>query len=234
VNGPKRFFWYSLYESDRTGAPIAVRNRALGSIDAYAAWVGRWLVTRDGFDLLVYYLPDYDFASHASGPAGARQALERSDAAIGALLDAAGGPDAFLERYAVIVCSDHGQSNVDQVARLDAGSDLVTASNRAAMVYTDDPRGVAERLDDQPAAGIVCFREGDRVVVRRHGDEDDAISTTFPTGTSAPPRRSPIRTPATCSSPRRRGTSSSTWPGGITSAAAATARSTRPTPRSRC
>ena len=37
VNGPKRFFFYSLYESDRTGAPIAVRNRALGSIDAYAA-----------------------------------------------------------------------------------------------------------------------------------------------------------------------------------------------------
>ena len=182
VNGPKRFFWYSLYESDRTGAPIAVRNRALGSIDAYAAWVGRWLVTRDGFDLLVFYLPDYDYASHAAGPAGARQALERSDAAIGALLDAAGGPDAFLERYAVIVCSDHGQSNVDRVARLDAGSDMVTASNRAAMVYTDDPRCAAERLDDQPAAGIVCFREGDRVVARRHGDEDDAILDAVPDG----------------------------------------------------
>ena len=64
VYGPKRFFFYSLYESDKTGAPIAVRNRALGSIDAYAASVGRWLVTRDGFDFLVYYLPDYDFASH--------------------------------------------------------------------------------------------------------------------------------------------------------------------------
>src|SRR5436190_490497 len=59
VNGPKRFFFYSLYESDRTGAPIAVRNRALGSIDGYAAAVGRWLVTRDGVDLLVYYLPAY-------------------------------------------------------------------------------------------------------------------------------------------------------------------------------
>jgi predicted AlkP superfamily pyrophosphatase or phosphodiesterase len=86
VYGPRRFFWYSLYESDRTGAPIAVRNRALGSIDAYAAWVGRWLVTRDGFDLLVYYLPDYDYASHAAGPDSSHEALERSDAAIGALL----------------------------------------------------------------------------------------------------------------------------------------------------
>jgi hypothetical protein len=159
-----------------------VRNRALGSIDAYAAWVGRWLVTRDGFDLLVYYLPDYDYASHAAGPEGAREALERSDAAIGALLEAAGGPDAFLERYAVIVCSDHGQSSVDHVARLDAAGDIVTASNRAAMVYTDEPRRAAERLDDEPSAGIVCFREGERIVARRDGDEDEAILDGVPEG----------------------------------------------------
>jgi hypothetical protein len=182
VYGPKRFFWYSLYESDRTGAPIAVRNRALGSIDGYAAWVGRWLVTRDGFDLLVYYLPDYDYASHAAGPDSAHEALARSDAAVAALLDAAGGPDAFLERYAVVLCSDHGQSHVDRVAKLDADGDLVTASNRAAMVYTADPRGVAERLDAQPAAGIVLFSEEGRVVVRRDGDEDDALLDDIPDG----------------------------------------------------
>jgi hypothetical protein len=184
VYGPKRFFWYSLYESDRTGAPIAVRNRALGSIDAYAAWVGRWLVTRDGFDLLVYYLPDYDYASHAAGPDSAHEALARSDAAIGALIDAAGGREAFLDRYAVMVCSDHGQSRVDRVARLEAGDDMVTASNRAAMVYTDRPRLVAERLDAEPSAGIVCFREDDRVVVRRDGDEDDAILDSVPDGSA--------------------------------------------------
>jgi hypothetical protein len=182
VYGPKRFFWYSLYESDRTGAPIAVRNRALGSIDGYAAWVGRWLVTRDGFDLLVYYLPDYDYASHAAGPDSAHEALARSDAAVAALLDAAGGPDAFLERYAVVLCSDHGQSHVDRVAKLDADGDLVTASNRAAMVYTAEPRAVAERLDAQPAAGIVLFTEDGRVVVRRDGDEDDALLDDIPDG----------------------------------------------------
>src|SRR6476646_8646209 len=143
VNGPTRFFFYSLYESDRTGAPIAVRNRGAGSIDAYAAWVGRWLVTRDGFDFLVYYLPDYDYASHASGPDAAHEALARSDAAVSALMSAAGGPDAFLERYAVIVCSDHGQSSVERTADLDVGDDLLTASNRAAMVYTAIPRAVA-------------------------------------------------------------------------------------------
>jgi predicted AlkP superfamily pyrophosphatase or phosphodiesterase len=182
VYGPKRFFFYSLYESDRTGAPIAVRNRALGSIDAYAAAVGRWLVTRDGFDFLVYYLPDYDYASHLSGPDSAHEALARSDAAVAALMDAAGGPDDFLERYAVIVCSDHGQSHVEQVARLESEGDVVTASNRAGMVYTDDPRGVAEALDAQPAAGIVLFQEDGRVIARRDGDEDPALLDTVPDG----------------------------------------------------
>jgi hypothetical protein len=182
VNGPKRFFFYSLYESDRTGAPMAVRNRALGSIDAYAASVGRWLVTRDGFDALVYYLPDYDYASHATGPDTAHEALARSDAAISELMDAAGGPDEFLERYAVVICSDHGQSRIEQVARLDAGDDLVTASNRAAMVYTDNARAVAERLDAQPAAGIVLFEEDGQMVVRRDGDEDIAMLDEVPDG----------------------------------------------------
>ncbi|HET7449288.1 MAG TPA: alkaline phosphatase family protein [Gaiellaceae bacterium] len=183
VNGPKRFFFYSLYESDRTGAPIAFRNRALGSIDAYAASVGRWLVTRDGFDLLVYYLPDYDYASHAHGPDSTYEALVRSDAAIGALMDAAGGPDEFLDRYAVLVFSDHGQSHVDQAARLEpADGDLITASNRAAMVYTADPRAAAERLDAEPSAGIVLFLEDGRVVARRDGDEDLALLDEVPDG----------------------------------------------------
>ena len=182
VNGPKRFFFYSLYESDRTGAPIAVRNRALGSIDAYAAAVGRWLVTRDGFDLLVYYLPDYDYASHLQGPDAAYEALARSDAAIAALMDAAGGRDAFLERYAVVVCSDHGQSRVTEVARLEVADALVTASNRAAMLYGDDPRSLARSLDAEPSVGVALFLDGDRVVSRRGGDEDDALLDEYPDG----------------------------------------------------
>lgn len=179
--GPKRFFFYNLFESDPTGAPLAVFGRAQGSIDAYAAAVGRWLVTRDGFDFLVYYLPDYDFASHVHGPDAAFEALARSDAAVGALLDAAGGPDEFLERYAVVVCSDHGQTHVDRHVRLEqrfAGIDdvVVTASNRAGMVYRQpasrlDARGLAERLDDEPAAETVLFLEGGEAVARREREE---------------------------------------------------------------
>src|SRR3954465_4326918 len=167
--GPKEFFYYSLFESEGTGAPGGVFGRATGSIDAYAGFVGRWLVTRDGFDLLVYYLPDYDFASHALGPQETEEALARSDAAIGALIEAAGGPDEFLERYAVVLCSDHGQTRVDRAVSLQApfaGVDgvLVTASNRAGMVYRlpecrEDAAELAQRLDGEAAAGVVLYRE---------------------------------------------------------------------------
>jgi predicted AlkP superfamily pyrophosphatase or phosphodiesterase len=178
--GPKRFFFFNLFESDVTGAPLAVFGRSVGSIDAYAAAVGRWLVTRDGFDFLVHYLPDYDYASHASGPAAAEEALARSDEAIWALIEAAGGPDDFLERYAVLLCADHGQTLVDRTVRLEdrfADADvIVTASNRAGMVYRtdatrEDNRELAARLDGETGAEAVLFLEEEEAVARRAGEE---------------------------------------------------------------
>jgi hypothetical protein len=193
VAGPSRFFFFNLYESDATGAPLAVRSRARGSVDRYAVHVGRWLVTRDAFDFLVYYLPDYDYAAHSPRPDAARSALVRADAALAALMDAAGGPEAFLERYALLVCADHGQSRVARAARLEerfAELDLwrgrrgrhspteavVCASNRAAMVYLlpaarASARELAERLDGDPAADVVLFREDGEAVARREGAE---------------------------------------------------------------
>jgi hypothetical protein len=187
--GPRRFFYYNLFESDVTGAPLAIRTRSRGSVDEYAGVVGRWLVTRDGFDFLVFYLPDYDFASHAEGPEAAHAALARADQAIGSLLEAAGGPDEFLERYAVLLCSDHGQTRVRTAARLeDAFSGFrlfhpgngrraelaVTASNRAGMVYrlpgcTVEARELALRLDG--SSHVVLFREDGEAVAQRDGEE---------------------------------------------------------------
>ncbi|HEU5214938.1 MAG TPA: alkaline phosphatase family protein, partial [Gaiellaceae bacterium] len=182
ASGPGRFFFYGLFESDRTGAPFAVRSRRGGSVDAYAAAVGRWLVTRDGFDFLAYYLSGYDFASHAGGPDGAEaeRALEQTDAAIGALLEAAGGPDEFLDRYAVVLLSDHGQTKVERAARLEepfaglADEVVVAASNRAGQVYLRpearvDAGGLARRLDGFPAVDVTLRREGDEIVARRDG-----------------------------------------------------------------
>jgi Type I phosphodiesterase / nucleotide pyrophosphatase len=190
TRGPRRFFYYSLFESDETGAPLAVRNRAAGSIDEYATAVGRWLVTRDGFDFLLFYLSDYDYASHALGPEGAAVKLGDADRAVGALLEAAGGPDEFLERYDVLLCSDHGQTTVDQAAPLESAySDLrifrgrqlrgdvaVCASNRAGQVYrlpgcNEDVRRLAERLDGHEAVDTVLFREDGDAVARRDREE---------------------------------------------------------------
>jgi hypothetical protein len=182
VHGPKRFFFYSIYESDRTGAPVAWLNRAGGSIDAYAGQVGRWLVTRDAFDFLVFYLPDYDYASHSLGPDTAHEALARADAAIAALLDAAGGRDEFLERYAIALCSDHGQSRIERAARLAVDGARVTASNRAAMLYGDDPRRLAAALDEEPSVDIAMFLEDGEIVARRGADEDLALLDEFPDG----------------------------------------------------
>jgi hypothetical protein len=181
AHGPKRFFFFNLFESDVTGAPVSVFGRSTGSLDAYAAWVGRWLVTRDGFDFLFYYLPDYDFASHALGPEETQEALARSDAAIGALIEVAGGPDEFLERYAVVVCADHGQTRVERTVSLQAAfagveGALVTASNRAGMIYRlpglrEDAAALARRLDGDASTEIVLYREGDEAVARREGEE---------------------------------------------------------------
>src|SRR2546423_1595416 len=142
--GPTRFFFYGLFESDRTGAPFAVRSRRAGSVDTYAAAVGRWLVTRDGFDFLAFYLSGYDFASHAGGPGGAEadRALEQVDVAIGGLFEAAGGPDEVLERYAVVLLSDHGQTAVDRGAREPQGG-------RAAGLGS---RGVGARRSRRPSS----------------------------------------------------------------------------------
>ena len=177
----ERFFFYNLFSSDRTGAPLSWRNRPAGSVDAYAAAVGRWLVTRDAFDFLVFYLSDYDYASHEHGPDTALVALQRSDGAIGSLIEAGGGIDPFLEKYAVIVLADHGQTHVREAVALSesfAGLDgvLSLASNRAGHVYLQpgsrlDARAIAVELDGVPAAAIALFREGSDAVARRDGEE---------------------------------------------------------------
>ncbi len=107
-----------------------------------------------------------------------------------ALLDAAGGVDALLERYAVVVCSDHGQTRVERPTSLHhsfVGVDelVVTASNRAGMVY--DLRGgrareLAQRLDGDPAAETVLFLENGELVARRDGGEGPDVLGDYPDG----------------------------------------------------
>jgi hypothetical protein len=193
VGGPRRFFFFNLYESDPVGAPLAVRSRTDGSVDLYAAAAGRWLVTRDGFDFLLYYLPDFDYAAHLSGPEDAVTALARADRCLAELMHAAGGFEEFLERYAILVCADHGQTRVRQVVPLertlrdvellaarrgrpDRSEACLTASNRAAMIYRlpaarRSARELAALVEADPSVDLVLFLEGGEAVARRQGAE---------------------------------------------------------------
>src|SRR4029078_2098741 len=108
VYGPRRYFFGELFWSDDTGAP---RNFG-GSVDRHGGHVGRWLVTRDGFDFLFLYLYEADAAQHRGEDAVGE--VEQADSSLGLMVDAAGGWDAFLERYAVVVVADHSQTTVER------------------------------------------------------------------------------------------------------------------------
>lgn len=187
--GPTRFHFGELFASERTGAR---RNLGVGvRHDAHAAEVGAHLVRADAFDFLLYYLPDLDMASHRRGPGGAGAALDAADRAIGALLEAAGGIDAFVDRYRVILCADHGQTAVTHLcdprsaltdlvrfrgSRRVAVADAqvaVAASNRAAMVYrlagAPAASEIAARLDALAGVDVVAYREADGYVAVRAG-----------------------------------------------------------------
>jgi hypothetical protein len=74
-----------------------------------------------------------------------------------------------------VVCADHGQTGVGEVARLEEvfPDELVTASNRAGMVYAPDaePGALAAKLDGHDAVEVVLYREGAEAVARRDGAE---------------------------------------------------------------
>ena len=186
VYGPRRYFLGDLFFTDQTGAP---RNFG-GGIDRHGGAVGRWLVTRDGFDFLFFYLYETDAAQHRGGDVIG--AVEVADGGLGLLVEAAGGLDRFLDRYAVIVVADHSQSPVlhaaDAAAPLE-GMELfrssrrsdpdscelaVTASNRAAMVYrlgrAREANGrIAERMLEQPASELAMYADDGWMHVRGGG-----------------------------------------------------------------
>jgi hypothetical protein len=161
VLGPRELFYADLYASRKTGCRGALGMP--GVRDQHTGCVGSYLIERDLFDFMLFSLPDNDGWSHRNGPQAQVTSLAAADRQIERLMHAAGGPEAFLRDYAVIVTSDHSQALVEDRIRLDAaladfhvatpsasrsvGAELALSPNsRAAMVYVLDPERRGELI----------------------------------------------------------------------------------------
>jgi hypothetical protein len=118
VWGPDELFYGELYASRKV--PCKPTLARPNTRDEYSACVGRELVTEDLYDFLLFSLPDNDYHSHRYGPAATEESIAQADLSLAALVDAAGGIDAFLERNAVIVMADHSQSEVNEPLALNS------------------------------------------------------------------------------------------------------------------
>jgi predicted AlkP superfamily pyrophosphatase or phosphodiesterase len=118
VWGPDELFYGELYASRRV--PCKPTLARPGTRDAYSACVGRELIEDDGYDFLLFSLPDNDHHTHTHGVEAMRDSIAHADHSFGELVAAAGGIDAFLETHAVILVADHAQTNVAESVPLAA------------------------------------------------------------------------------------------------------------------
>jgi Type I phosphodiesterase / nucleotide pyrophosphatase len=153
IDGPRELFYADLYASRKTGCRGQLGMP--GVRDQHTGCVGSYLVENDLFDFMLFSLPDNDAWSHKNGPHAQVTSIAAADRQIERLMHAAGGPEAFLDQYAVIVTSDHSQAAVEERIRLDRAFgefDVATRSasrsanaeialspaQRAAMIYALD------------------------------------------------------------------------------------------------
>jgi hypothetical protein len=157
VWGPDELFFGELYASQRVPCGPTLRP---GTRDEYSACVGRELVERDLYDFLLFSLPDHDFHSHRLGPEASLDSIGLADRALGELVDAGGGIDAFCERHAVIVLADHAQTSVSDAIPL---AEALGAEWR--VLRPNDERPESAELAVGPtarAAGVYVLTESDR------------------------------------------------------------------------
>ncbi len=193
IEGPMELFYADLYASRKTGCRGQLGMP--GIRDQHTGCVGAYLVEHDLFDFMLFSLPDNDAWSHRNGPHSQVSSIAAADRQLERLMHAAGGPDAFLDQYAVIVASDHSQAAVEERIRLDEAFEAfevatpnpsrsinpelaLSPAQRAAMVYVldEDRRELligralkaAESLD---GVDLMMWRIGEEAAVRGAGGE---------------------------------------------------------------
>jgi hypothetical protein len=180
--GPGELFYGDLYASRE----VPCRSTSIpGSRDGYSACCAAELAKEDGYDFLLFSLPDNDSYSHRHGPESTVESIAGVDRCLAKLVEAAGGLEPFLDRNAVILLADHAQTDVSRglplaelLARewavLRPSEDrperaqlAVSPTGRAAHVYLlpgEGPRAehreVARYLAETEGVDLVCWLEG--------------------------------------------------------------------------
>jgi Type I phosphodiesterase / nucleotide pyrophosphatase len=112
VWGSRELFYADLFDSRNTGCTSTLGLP--GQRDQHTGCVGAHLVENDLFDFLLFSLPDNDTHSHRFGPYAQVKSIAQADRALERIMHVAGGVDAFLDDHAVIVMSDHSQTQVEE------------------------------------------------------------------------------------------------------------------------
>jgi Type I phosphodiesterase / nucleotide pyrophosphatase len=182
--GPTELFYGDLYASRE----VPCKSTSIpGSRDGYSACCAAELIKADGFDFLLFSLPDNDNYSHRFGPEATIDSIAKADHCFGKLIEAAGGIDTFLETYAVILVADHSQTPVhrglplaDLLAREwsvlqpsderpETAQIAVSPTGRAAHVYLLPAE--SERADPEEVGRALRMIEGIDLICRLEGDD---------------------------------------------------------------
>jgi nucleotide-binding universal stress UspA family protein len=189
--GPTELFYGDLYAS----RAVPCKPTSLpGSRDGYSACCAAELIKQDGFDFLLFSLPDNDNYSHRFGPEASVESIAKADGCFAKLTEASGGLEAFLDTHALILAADHAQTAVhrglplaDLLGRqwtvLQPSEDrperaqlAVSPTGRAAHIYllpTDGERAehdqVRRTLAETEGIDLVCWLESrGGVLLQRH------------------------------------------------------------------
>jgi len=183
VYGARELFYADLFDTRDTGCRSALGMP--GQRDRHTGCVGAYLVEHDLFDFMLFSLPDNDTYSHKAGPDGQVRSIAEADHALERIMHVAGGVDAFLEKHAVIVMSDHSQTRVEERVNLAEAFDswrvlhpsdpapteaelAVCPAARSAMVYVLD-EGRREELVPRAVEVLTGLEGVDLVVHRENG-----------------------------------------------------------------
>jgi hypothetical protein len=140
-------------------------------------------------EFTVAYFADNDYRSHEVGPYAALPVLDRVDAALGEMFEAAGGLERFLASTAVIVTSDHGHCEIgdDETRSVIPLNDVFSDFTQATLgkPWTDGdeilicPNMRAGQVYVRDAGRVACVVRAaraepriDQVIWRGSGDGD--------------------------------------------------------------